>query len=67
MRRKWQDPDYRAKQQVHFDKRRADPTKSWSRLGIGDGFTRASAAEAWQKAEKKAKATMEALRRANLL
>lgn len=67
MRRKWRDPDYRAKQQVHFDKRKADPSKGWSRLGIADGYTRASAAEAWQKAEEKAQVAMEALRRARLL
>lgn len=67
MRRRWNDPEYRAKQQVHFEKRKADPTKAWSRRGIPDGMTRAEAAEAWQVAEEKAQAVMAALKRAGLV
>lgn len=67
MKRRWQDPEYRAKQEAHFAARRADPTKSWSRRGIPDGFTRETAAQAWQAAEEKAKLAMRALKKLGLV
>lgn len=67
MRRRWRDPEYRAKQRVHFERRKADPTKAWSRLGIADGHNRESAAKAWQAAEERAKVAMAALKRQGLI
>lgn len=63
MKRLWQDPEYRAKQEAHFAARRADPTKAWSRRGIPDGYTRETAAQAWREAEEKAKVALEALKK----
>jgi hypothetical protein len=42
LRLKWQCPIYRAKMQAWSERRRADPTKAWSRRGIGDGATRSN-------------------------
>lgn len=67
MRRRWADPEYRAKQEKHFAARRADPAKAWSRKGIGDGYTRETAAAAWAEAERKAQTAMDALKRAGLV
>ena len=37
MTQKWQDPDYRRKMDLWSDRRRNDPTKSWSRRGVPKG------------------------------
>jgi hypothetical protein len=48
------------------DDRRADPAK-YSRLGIPTGFTKATAAKAWDEAAAKADAAMRALEAAGIV
>lgn len=64
MKRKWQDPEFRAKQEKVFAARRADKTKAWSRLGVPDGMTRATAEAAWAEARLKARQALQALKAA---
>lgn len=64
MKRKWQDPEFRAKHEKHFAARRTDPTKAWSRKGVPNGMTRATAAAAWAEAEAKARHALRALKAA---
>jgi hypothetical protein len=61
LRRKWQDPDYRAKMDAYFAKRREDPEKLWSRRGIPNGLTRAEATEMWRECNESAAQTVHAL------
>lgn len=67
MRKKWQDPEFRARQEKVFAARRADPNKSWTRRGIPDGLTRARAAPLWAEAKAKARETLEALKAAGFI
>jgi hypothetical protein len=61
MKQKWQDPDYRQKHALRFEERRQDPTKSWSRRGIPNGFTRDQADLMWREARAKAEEDVRAL------
>jgi hypothetical protein len=61
MLRKWQDPDYRQKHALRFAERRQDPTKSWSRRGVPNGFTREQADQMWRECRAKAEEDVRAL------
>jgi hypothetical protein len=61
MQQKWQDPDYRQKQALRFAERRQDPTKSWSRRGIPNGYTRDQADLMWRECRAKAEEDVRAL------
>jgi hypothetical protein len=67
LKRKWQEPDYRAKQAAWAAKRRADPVKSWSRRGILDGMNREQAKAHWAWARRSARETVNALIRAGVI
>jgi len=58
---KWQDPDYRAKLEAYYDKRRSNPDKAWSRRGVPNGYTRAQAEQMWAESRQSAERTVKAL------
>jgi hypothetical protein len=61
VKRKWQDPDYRAKMEAYYEQRRADPDKAWSRRGVPNGYTRAQAEQMWAESRASAERTIGAL------
>jgi hypothetical protein len=61
VKRKWQDPDYRAKMQAYYEQRRADPDKAWSRRGVPNGYTREQAELMWAESRASAERTIGAL------
>jgi hypothetical protein len=67
MKAKWQEPQYREKQAAWAAKRRADPRKLWSRRGVYDGYTRATARIAKEEARRWAHEMIIKLRRAGIL
>jgi hypothetical protein len=61
LKKKWQDPEFRAKQAERLRHQRG------SRIGIPDGMRRAQAQPLWDLAEQKAKYLMEELEKAGVI
>jgi hypothetical protein len=61
VKRKWLDPDYRAKMEAYHEQRRADPDKGWSRRGVPNGYTRKQAEQMWAECRESAEKTVSAL------
>jgi hypothetical protein len=61
MKLKWRDPHYREKMSAHFQRRRQDPDKTWSRKGVPNGYTRDQADQMWRECRKKAEEDVRAL------
>jgi hypothetical protein len=67
VKRKWLDPDYRAKMEAYHEQRRTNPDKHWSRRGVPNGYTRAQADQMWAESRASAERTIGALEASDVL